>query len=88
MQKPAEQGQIRTAVREYLVSEFLPGEDAEGLTDTTPLISGGVLDSIAVVKLVTYFEERFEIQFESVDITYESFDTVAKMVEAIERKVG
>ena len=33
--------------------EFLPGEDPEELTDTTPLITGGIFDSIATLKLVT-----------------------------------
>lgn len=83
-----ERDQIRTVVRDYLISEFLPGEDSAGLEDTTPLISGGILDSVAVVRLVTHFEDKFNIRFESHDITYETFDTIVKMVEMIESKVS
>ena len=31
------------------------------LTDDTPLITSGILDSIATLKLVTFLEERFGI---------------------------
>jgi hypothetical protein len=47
------------------MSEFLPGEDPNELTDSTPLISGGILDSIATLKLVMFMEERFKRHFEA-----------------------
>jgi len=37
-------------VRKFILAEFLPGEDPSRLTPTTPLMSSGVLDSIATLK--------------------------------------
>jgi acyl carrier protein len=54
-------GEIKT----FLLNEFLPGEDPAALTDTTPLISTGILDSIAVLKLVTFLEGHFGIMLEA-----------------------
>ena len=34
------------------------GEDPSELTETTPLITGGILDSFATMKLVMFLEER------------------------------
>ena len=34
------------AVKVFILDEFLPGEPADSLTGDTPLISGGILDSI------------------------------------------
>ncbi len=38
--------EIETIVRDYILREFLPGEDPAELTEETPLITGGILDSI------------------------------------------
>ena len=48
-------------VKQYILETFLPGENPDELKETTPLISGGILDSIATLKLVMFLEERFGI---------------------------
>jgi hypothetical protein len=42
-------------------TEFLPGETRTSSPRSTPLISGGILDSIATLKLVMFFEERYGV---------------------------
>ncbi|PYK03623.1 MAG: acyl carrier protein, partial [Verrucomicrobia bacterium] len=44
---------IKAALKTYILNEFLPGEDPAALTDTTALVTTGILDSIAVLKAVT-----------------------------------
>ena len=56
--------QIKDIVTEYILREFLPGESPDSLDDSTPLITGGVLDSIATIKLISFLEERFGVQIE------------------------
>ncbi|HKY61605.1 MAG TPA: acyl carrier protein [Gemmatimonadota bacterium] len=85
-QQPVSQQEIRNAVREYLLTEFLPGEDASALTDSTPLITGGILDSIASVKLVSHLEDRFGIRFEAREVSVDYLDTVDRIVETVENK--
>lgn len=53
------------AIRDYILREFLPGEDPAELAGDTPLISTGILDSVATLKLVTFLEERFGITIEA-----------------------
>jgi len=60
------------------MKEFLPGENPDELTETTPLISGGILDSIATLKLVMFLEERFSVSFEPHEIDKENLDDLAK----------
>jgi acyl carrier protein len=72
-------------LRDYILQEFLPGEDPSELTDTTPLITGGILDSIATVKLVMFIEERFKItlQAHETDPDYlNTIDLIAGLVES------
>ena len=68
--------EIRATVKAYLLETFLPGEDPDALTDDTALISSRVLDSISTLKLVSYLEEEFNIQFEANEIHADHLDTL------------
>ena len=81
------QAAIRDAVREYVLTEFLPGEDPHALTDSTPLITGGILDSIASVKLVSFLEERYGVRFEAHEVSVDFLDTIDRINETVERKL-
>jgi acyl carrier protein len=80
-------GQIRNVVREYLLTEFLPGENPDELKDSTPLITGGILDSIGTVKLVSHLEQQFDVRFESFDISGDYLDTVDLIVQTVVGKL-
>jgi len=67
---------IQGAVKQYILEEFLPGEDPVELTETTPLISGGILDSIATLKLVSFIEERYSITLAAHEADVEHLDTI------------
>ena len=86
--EPIQQSQLYHEVREYLLHEFLPGEDPSLLTETTSLISGGILDSIGITRLVTHLEGRYSVRFESEEITVDNLDTMLLIVSAIERKLN
>ncbi len=77
---------IRQAVKDYILAEFLPGEDPDELTDDTPLITGGILDSISTLKLVTFLEERFGVVLEAHEAGADHLDTLARIGELIASK--
>jgi acyl carrier protein len=74
------------AVKEYILQEFLPGEPAESLTGDVALISGGILDSIATLKLVLFLEERFGIALEAHEVDREHLDTLDKISDLVASK--
>lgn len=78
--------EIATAVRDYILHEFLPGEDPAELTDATPLITGGILDSISTLKLVVFLEERFSVLVEAHEAGIDHLDTVGRIAELVARK--
>jgi acyl carrier protein len=77
---------VRTTVRQFLLEEFLPGEDPSLLADTTPLVTGGILDSIATMKLAVFLEERFHIQVEAHEMSVDHLNTVTDIVQLVESK--
>ncbi len=77
---------IADVVRDYILREFLPGEDPSELTDQTPLITGGILDSISTLKLVVFLEERFGVTIEAYEAGVEHLDSVGQIVRLIAEK--
>ena len=78
--------EIVTAVKEFILNEFLPGEPPESLTRDVPLISGGILDSIATLKLVMFLEERFGIVLEPHEVDREYLDTLDRIAQLLSSK--
>lgn len=77
---------IKGPIKDFIMSEFLPGEDPNDLDDSTPLISGGILDSIATLKLVMFMEERFGITFQAHEVNRELLDTLADIARLVASK--
>jgi acyl carrier protein len=77
---------IKTVIKDFVLKEFLPGEDPSELTDTTPLITGGVLDSIATLKLVMFIEERYGITLQAHEVDPEHLDTISQITDLIRSK--
>jgi acyl carrier protein len=66
-------------IHEFLLREFLPGEDASELTEQTPLITGGILDSIRTLKLVTFLEDHFRVTIEAHEAGVDHLDTIERI---------
>jgi acyl carrier protein len=83
----AEQSGIRDEVKKFIIDEFLPGEDPDELTPDTPLVSSGILDSIATLKLVTFLEETYDISVEPHEVDAENLDTLDLITSLITSKL-
>jgi acyl carrier protein len=79
---------IHDKVKEFILKEFLPGEDPAALTDSTALMTTGILDSLATLKLVTYLEEEFQIQVQAHEADAENLNTLADIVRLVSSKLG
>ena len=73
-------------IKNYILKEFLPGEDPSKLTPTTPLMSTGILDSLATLKLITFLEQEFHIQVQADEADEKHFDTLQAICELVESK--
>ena len=73
-------------LKQFILKEFLPGEDPDELTYTTPLITGGVLDSIATLKLVMFIEERFGVTLQAHETDPDYLDTIQLISDTIASK--
>jgi acyl carrier protein len=75
--------EIKNTMKSYILKEFLLGENPDELTDSTPLITGGILDSIATLKLVAFIEERYSVTLEAHEADVEHLNTIADITNLI-----
>jgi acyl carrier protein len=77
---------IAKVVHHFILREFLPGEDPDELTRSTPLITGGILDSISTLKLVVFLEEQFGINIEAYEAGVEHLDSIDQIAGLVASK--
>jgi acyl carrier protein len=79
--------EINDALKSYILKEFLPGESPEELNESTPLITGGVLDSLATLKLVAFIEEQYKIQLKAHEVDVDHLNTISDIEALIRSKL-
>lgn len=77
----------RNIVRTYIVDNLLLGQ-SYGLSDTQSFYESGVLDSTAVMELVSFVEERFNIEIRDADMTEANFGSIAGIERLIAAKIA
>lgn len=78
---------IVSTVKDFIMTEFLPGEDPNELTPATALMSGGILDSLATLRLVSFIEEQYNVQVEPHEMGAEYFDSLTEIAKLIQSKL-
>jgi acyl carrier protein len=77
---------IREQVRGFILRTQLPGESPENLRDTTPLITSGILDSLAVLSLAEFLTQTFGVELDVYDTSVEHFDTIDRIARTVGRR--
>lgn len=71
------------------VTNLLEEQDIEETPDAeTSLFNGGLLDSMAMIRLVSMLERELDITMAPGEVTVDSFDTIAGIVAAVQRSAG
>ena len=66
-----------TKIKAFIVEEFMPDVPAEELEDDFDLLTGGVVDSLGLLKVVAWLEDEFDIGVDDSELGPDSFRTVA-----------
>jgi acyl carrier protein len=77
---------IKSKAKEFIMEQFLPGESPENLTDSTELITGGILDSLATLKLVAFLEESYGITVAPSDLVADNLNSITRIANFVESK--
>jgi len=80
--------EIKQIARDYICQQILSGVDPSELTDDTALVSDGILDSLASLKLVSFLEERFGISIAAHEVDVDHLDNMNLIADTVLSKLG
>lgn len=72
---------------DYVKKEFLDEDSDVEVTENTPLISSGIVDSFSMVSLKTFLEKKYKISIPDDKATPEAFDSVNKIIDLLKEFV-
>ncbi len=78
--------QLKDKIRQFIVEDFLFGDD-NGLKDDTSFLDEGIIDSTGILELVSFLEEEFSISVEDEELIPENLDSIMNVVAYLERKM-
>jgi acyl carrier protein len=78
---------IKAVLRGFILENLLPGEDPANLTDDTELKESGILDSMSTLKLVTFLEGQYQIEFEAADLEPGNLSSISSLERLIRSKL-
>jgi acyl carrier protein len=79
---------IEQDVRQFIVSNFLFGDESRPLDVDESLMESGVVDSTGVLEVIGFLESSFHIRVENDELTPENLDSIANLTAFLRRKLG
>jgi len=77
-----------TAIRQFLVEDVFYDRDLSSLGPEDSLLAKGLLDSMAILKTVTFCEEQFGITIPDQEVLPDHFESVRSIAKLVERVRG
>ena len=72
-------------IKQFIVDEFMPDVSVDELDSDFDLLTGGVVDSLGLLKVVAWLETEFDIIVDDSELGPESFRTARAISEYIQR---
>ena len=77
---------IKETLVEFISKELVTDHEMENLDENEPLLESGIIDSLAIMKLLAFIEEEFKLKVLDHELMPENFDTIASILKLIEKK--
>jgi acyl carrier protein len=78
---------VKEAVKTFILEEFLPGENPDELNDSVELMTAGILDSVAILKMVAFLEDRYKVTFAPHELDKQHMNTLESIAQLVSSKM-
>ena len=75
-------------IRQFVIDNFLFGAANGHLSDDTPLMEEGIIDSTGVMELVFFLEQQFHIKVADEDLLPDNLDSINLLNSFLTRKLA
>jgi acyl carrier protein len=80
--------ELEAVINDYISRELVQDPALLPLANATPLLEAGVLDSLSLLRLVLFVQERFGIVVDDVDLVPEHFASVDAICDYLRSRAG
>jgi acyl carrier protein len=79
---------IAQEIKDFVVTNFLYGQDSQNLTTDQSFLENGIIDSTGVLELVAFLEQRFGITVADRELLPENLDSVGNASSFVSKKLA
>ena len=76
---------LKQMILDYVKKEYLEEDDDRVINESSPLITGGIVDSFSMVSLKRFLERRYDIKIPDADASPDAFDSVDRIAALVTR---
>ena len=77
---------IKTALRTFILENYLFTDDESALGDDDSFLDNGILDSMGILELIDYLTEELNIEVDGDEVTPDNLDSIEKVVNFVNKK--
>ncbi len=82
---PQAEGQAGDPIENFILTELLSGRDEITLSEDVDLLDSGLMDSIGVIRLVSFLEDNYNIQISNDEFVTENFTDLKSIRSLVKR---
>ena len=86
MMGTATEADSSTILRDFVIENFLFGDEAMALKDADSFLDTGVIDSTGILELITFIEDTFGLEVADEEMVPQNLDSIDNVVQFIRRK--
>jgi acyl carrier protein len=79
--------EIRSQVHEYLVENFLYGDEEAKLGEEDSFLESGLIDSTGILELIQFLEETFDMVVDDEDMIPANLDSIQRVTKYVGSKL-
>ena len=73
-------------VRQFILKQF-PLARKKQINDSDPLLESGIIDSLGVLELVGFIDQKFSVTVQDEDLVPDNFQTIERVAAFIKRQI-
>lgn len=73
-------------IRKFIADNFMIGQNPAGLDRETSFLDNGIIDSLGVLELVSFIEDRFGVEVKDDELIPENLDSINNLLTYITKK--
>ncbi|MDZ7344717.1 MAG: acyl carrier protein [candidate division KSB1 bacterium] len=79
---------VQEQLREFIVAQFMYEQNNKSLDPDDDLLNQGIVDSMGILQVVNFMEEKFGIHVNDEEITPENFRSLRTLTDLVMQKNG